>query len=499
MPCDCKRLTLRYACRHKEQEFYRCWRYNLIRSYFCVGRVLPGCDPVRSTVLIRGVCHDCLDFFAGEFGKKAAIPVSQKFIEYKFNNGLQNQAIDPRTVHRDEYTTSKAALRKLAEDAPEAENARGAGHAKEAEIAAEAKITRGRRSLRVPSTMSVPRVPNNSPVGLRPPPPLVHRNRHQDQHRKRPKAQSVHTDAVPLRRESVRKPVNRNHLPVLNEYSYIISAQDGPFTSEMATCPVKEYGSNTPIDLSDLVSDDFDYPLSARGRPPSGPPVQPKPIRPKTRSHDLPLKRSDCSLVRRITEQAEELDLQSHPDHENESLPSLPTFAKLQRAPKVPTWRKDTPAPAAGIAGEERKIKSVSFAEALNIEHAPRIRTAPATFIRTKPSADSLTVETGTLLDVVSIPPKRVSGVRATDSAAFYYERGIPSTAYMEEKSQDGDNDDHSTMLVSISTPSPAFSCAVQSCFCNPEDSDDKVCLSCLERRRLERAGRVSSQRVMVC
>ncbi|KAI1648813.1 uncharacterized protein F4817DRAFT_55466 [Daldinia loculata] len=488
MPCDCKRLTLRYACRHKEQEFYRCWRYNLIRNYFCLGSMLSSCDPVRSSQSVQRVCHDCLDFFAEEFGKKAAIPVSQKFLEYKFNNGLYNQTIDPRTVHRDAYTISKAAFQKLAEGATEAKNVTEARHAREAENTAEAEITRRRRSLRVPSTMEVPRAPNNSPVGLRPPPPLVHRNRHHDQHHKRPKAQPTHTDAVSSRRNSGQNSVNRKYFPVPNEYSYVISAETGPFVSEIgAGCPVREYGSNTPIDLSDLVSDDFDYPLSARGRPPSGPPVQPKPIRPKTRSYDLPLKRSDCSLVQRITEQAEEFDVRSHPDHENETVSSLPTFPKLQRAPKVPTWRKDTPAPAAGIGGKEKIVKSVSFAEALNTEHAPRIRTAPATFIRTKPSVDSLMVETGTSLDVVSIPPKRTSGVRALDSAIFYHERGIPSTAYMEEKSQDGDNDDQSTMLVSISTPSPAFSCAVQSCFCNPEDSDDKVCLSCLERRQLER------------
>ncbi|KAI0112914.1 hypothetical protein F4814DRAFT_326949 [Daldinia grandis] len=487
MPCDCKRLTLRYACRHKEQEFYRCWRYNLIRNYFCLGPMLSSCDPLRSSEVVHRVCHDCLDFFAEEFGKKAAIPVSRKFLEYKFNNGLHNQTIDPRTVPRDAYTISKAALRKLAQSATGAENTRETRHGRETEVAAEAGITRGRRSLRVPSTTAVPRTPNNSPVELRHPPPLVHRNRHHDQHHRRPKAQPVHPDTVTLRGKSVRKSLDREYMPFPSEYSYLISAEAGPFVSVVAGCPVKEYGSNTPIDLSDLVSDEFDYPPSARGRPPSGPPAQPQPIRPRTKSHHLPLKQSECSLIRRMTEQAEELDIQSHSDDENESLPNLPTFPKLQRAPKIPTWRKDTPAPAASIAGEERKVKSVSFAEALNIEHAPQIRTAPATFIRTKTSVDSLMVETGTLLDVVSIPPRRTCGVRAPDSAVFYHERGIPSTAYIEERSQDGDDDDESTVLISISSPSPAFSCAVQCCFCNPEDSDDKVCLSCLERRRLER------------
>ncbi|KAI1803778.1 hypothetical protein F4811DRAFT_318283 [Daldinia bambusicola] len=467
MPCDCKRLTIRYACRHKEQEFYRCWKYNITQNYFCVGQMLSSCTPEHSSEFVHKVCHDCLDYFAQEFGHKAAVVVSAKFLEYKFNKGLNNQAIDPRTVSFNDYITSQASLQKLAENARLAETTR----ARAAEYAREANAGRRRRSSLVQS--AVPAL-DETFIEIQEPPPVVHRSRRHDSPQRRHRSQDIDAEDVSSRRKSVQKAVRRKAVPTRSEFSRPTQSEHRPAVPEMmAGCPVVEVYTDVELD----------YPPTARGRPPSGPPVQPKPIRPRTKSKVIEQKESSCSLVQRITELAEKLDIEGYTRPKRESVPLVPI---LYRAPKVPTWRKDTPDPAYRSDPEGRRQKRVSFVVPPPVVQEPMIRTSPATFVRGKPSVDSLMVETGSVgASVVSIPPRRTTGVRMPDSAQFYHEHGIPSLAYIEEDSQDGDHEDRST-LVSISTPSPSFSCAVQSCFCDPDDPSDKGCLSCLERRRLE-------------
>ncbi|OTB12814.1 hypothetical protein K445DRAFT_14395 [Daldinia sp. EC12] len=480
MPCDCKRLTIRYACRHKEQEFYRCWRYNITQNYFCVGQILTSCDPERSSEFVHRVCHDCMDYFAQEFGNKAAFPVSQKFLEYKFNKGINNQAVDPRTISYDEYITSQASLQKLAENARVGETTR----AREAEYTGEAGVDRRRRPSQESSTVPALKSLNNSLTEIQQPPPVVHRNRHHDSSLRRRRPQDVCIEDATSKKRSIGRSIRRKPVPARIESSHPASSEYLPAVPEMMVgCPSEERDSNTPIYPSNMVNDEFNYPPGARGRPLSGPLVQPKPIRPRTKSKGIAQKESNCSLVQRITEQAETVEIDGYTSSRQGSVPFIPI---LYHPPKVPTWRKDTPNPACGSVPEERRTKRVSFVERCHFIEEPKILTAPATFVRgAKPSVDSLMVETGSSVVTVSIPPRRAAGIHLPDSAVFFKERGIPTIAYIEEDSQDGDHDDNST-LVSVSTPSPSFSCAVQSCFCNPDDPRDEGCPSCLERQRLE-------------
>ncbi|KAI1472345.1 uncharacterized protein F4812DRAFT_408560 [Daldinia caldariorum] len=426
--------------------------------------MLSSCTPERSSEFVHRVCHDCIDYFAQEFGHKAAVVVSAKFLEYKFNKGLNNQPIDPRTIPLDDYITSQASLQKEAENARLAETTR----ARAAEYAREANVGRRRRSSLVQNT--VPDL-DDTFIEIQEPPPVVHRSRHHDSPQRRHRSQDVDLDNVSSRRKPAQKAIRRKAVHVRSEFSHPAPSEHRPAVPEMmAGCPVVEL-------YTDL---EFDYPQTVRGRPLSGPPVQPKPIRPRTKSKEIEQKESTCSLVQRITELAEDLEIEGYTRPKRESVPIL------YRAPKVPTWRKDTPNPAYRSDTEERRPKRVSFVLPPPVVHEPQICTAPATFVRGKPSVDSLMVETGSVgASVISIPPRKATGVRMPGSAQYYHERGVPSLAYMEEDSQDGDHEDRS-QLVSISTPSPSFSCAVQSCFCDPDDPSDKGCPSCLERRRLE-------------
>ncbi|KAI8957104.1 hypothetical protein F5Y11DRAFT_340822 [Daldinia sp. FL1419] len=474
MPCHCKRLTIRYACRHKEQEFFRCWRYNFVKNYFCVGSMVPECDPVRSTEYVHKVCHDCLDYFSEEFGRTAAYSVSQKFLEYKYNNGMHNQAINPRTIPRDKYTVSQAALQRLTERVREDEIARSAENP-----------TMARRKLelfQVPSPREISRVLNDSPAMTPQLSRPVRRSRHQIIHEERCRAHRMDEHVVPLRR----MPVYYRSAPINNTSPYSSPSSSCPMIPETTVgSPVREHGTGTPIDLSDLVDDDFDDPPAARGKPPSGPPIQPRPIRPRAKTGPLPSKRSDCSLVQRMTEKAEEIEMRGYQQEDVIRVPAI------KGAPKIPTWRTDSPNSAGGIDVLGQPMKTVSYVESKHVERIPKIRTAPAKFVRVKSSADSPMLKTASPVGGVSIPRPRVSGVRLPNSMTFYHERGIPSDNYMEKDSQTGDDDDTPSSLISVSTPPLAFSCGIQPCLYPSNGSNCNECFSCRERQRTERKWRV--------
>ncbi|KAI1101513.1 hypothetical protein F4804DRAFT_315755 [Jackrogersella minutella] len=333
------------------------------------------------------------------------------------------------------------------------------------------------------------------------PQPVIHRNRQGDRHPSRSEARSKPTSS---NNPSKRKPIPRKPVPVRSKESKARSPSPairriklsdpttGMYSTESFQAipehTVLEHGTNQPIDLSDLVENDdteyYSYDPVPRGRALSRSPQQPIPLRSRQVRKDPRHQPSDSSLVKRITKMAETMEFTGYPNLERRDMPSVP---KLTKAPKVPAWRKDTPHPAASSKGKHARSQS-----ALPISHmkeASSLRTAPATYVvRARASTDSLPggmTQTGPRSRENSyLPPPRTAELRS------FREQGIPSAAFLrEEINGEKIQTVHSgtAMLVSISTPSPSYSCAVQSCYCTPEDEDDQVCPSCRERRRLER------------
>ncbi|KAI1417211.1 hypothetical protein F5Y13DRAFT_152276 [Hypoxylon sp. FL1857] len=265
--------------------------------------------------------------------------------------------------------------------------------------------------------------------------------------------------------------------------------------------PVREHKTNEPIDLTDLVEEEEDdddeidyhddYEVIYRGRPISRSPQQPIPLRKKQAFKGHGPQASNSSLVRRITDAAETVQIAGYP---NQGLKKTPGVPKIREAPKVPHWRVDTPHPEAAARRILRSQSAIHLPSSSKPVASP-LRTAPATsFIRTSPSLDSLksalksSPGRGGLSshDIVPIPRQRSSGLQA------YRERGVPSPAFVKEENGEDQHQqevdaESPSMLVSISTPSPTYSCAIQTCYCTADEPDSEVCPSCLERRRLER------------
>ncbi|KAL7621338.1 hypothetical protein AAE478_008659 [Parahypoxylon ruwenzoriense] len=476
MGCDCTRITFRYRCGHKQRDVYKCWRYVFKHDNLCLGALLPSCRPVRiSTDVGHRVCSQCHEYFAKRFGRDAAPWVTQKFLEYK-DRWWQRKAIDPTTVPYGAYITS----------------------AELAQLGVRTAATVTNQPFRPRSPMTVV-TPWSAPVTqLRPPPPIAQRGRIREHHglQSKPQVKPPGPSSRPPNRIP-RKPLPRSHAG---------GSKKAAAVPEPVYQPVVEYGTGEEINLTDLVSDaeledDFEYNPIYRGRPLTRSPQQPTARHPKKTPKDPRQQQSGSSLVNRITEVAETIEIAGYPNPESRNFPSVP---KISVAPRVPSWRSDTPHPAAGVGsgsggGIYRQIRypsrtSTPFSHRAGV---PALHSAPMRYVtvRTAPSVSSLTgiVEQVRTLsaDDISIPPLRTpapgSGIQR------FRERGVPSALHLAEgnTSRHGETQQAlsptSGTLVTISTPSPSYSCAVQSCYCSPTDKDNKVCPSCRERRRLER------------
>ncbi|KAI1206695.1 uncharacterized protein F4807DRAFT_220656 [Annulohypoxylon truncatum] len=484
MPCTCKRLTIRYACRHKEREFDRCWRYQFKKDFPCLGMIVSNCEAHVTHTTVPRVCRRCFEFFLGAFGRKAAYHVSKKFLEFKGNNGLSREVIDPATVPPEAYISS-AELATL-----DSTTAYWSGQPI-------GQPFHPRSPMRATSYRDLPS------ADIQQPEPVVHRKRHGDRRPSRSKSRSKSAKA------SRKKPIPRKPVPGQGKISKrdiskpILPIPTGGSDFEsfpvISDNTVVEYGTNEPIDLSDLVENendnDLDYELIYHGRVSNRFPHQPLPIRLKPVSKEPHPQASSSSLVKRITKAAETTRIMGYPNPEHKDLPSVP---KLGKAPKVPAWRVESPSPEPSTTSEDSKGKSkkgrsksaIPLSRTRDLSPVPRLP-APATatttetyLVRGRTSSELLTRPRATSLSDtlrISLPP-RTAGLKN------FREKGIPSAAFLLEENfgeQVQAAEDSPTVLVSVSTPSPAYSCAVQSCYCSQGD-DAQVCPSCLERRRLE-------------
>ncbi|OTB07378.1 hypothetical protein M426DRAFT_8749 [Hypoxylon sp. CI-4A] len=446
------------------------------------------------------VCDKCFDYFAKEFGKKA-VDVSEKFLEYKERAGLPRQVVDPRLIPADEYLTPE-----------ELESFR-----RTRTTASQKQPFPPRSPMRTTQPQTPPPPPPPPPPKRQPqyPPPVVHRERVEENRRVRTDVQGHTKKPIP------RKPVPHPNTPKLR------SSRSRPRAEELNssraqmyndrvvhTIPenqVIEHGSNAPIDLSDLVDNEREHHIDngqeiSHGRALTSTPIQPIPLRRPPKESVRPRhERSDSSLIKRLHKAAETVAIAGYPQPEyrksvdsiksprpaNVSKPAI--VPKLTKAPKVPAWRVDTPEPVAEgkPAQRDAEARSQSAMPLSRRRDSSSLQGPPtATFFRASPSSDSLnsTLKRASSQEILSIPPPpRTAGVQN------FRERGVPSVEYMEKERRESQDDleqyqpGHNSMLVSMSTPSPSYSCAVQSCFCGEYEAEDKICPSCRARRRLEK------------
>lgn len=397
-------------------------------------------------VKLPRVCSECFKYFVTVFGKETAYYASRKFLEYKNDMGLSRQAINPGTISRESYITS-AELDGISTDA----------------------AARSTQPLQVRSPIPVEHISIPPPSKPR---PLLPPDVYQDALRERRLMQSEKKSNSTAPRVQETGPTARQRLDRLDRANR--NARDGPARIENRS---RNQNLEEPIGLLDPANDNN----FIRGRTQISMPYQPVPIRSMEAPRDPLHKLSDSSLVKRITTMADTVQIAGYPSPESEGQPSAP---KLEQAPKIPGWRSDTFRPATPDEGHH----GPTFA-------CPTVppRAASATCMRTVSSMDSLVSNEprshSVSNELVPVPAHRTAGICVSSSARHYKEHGVPSAAYLEEESHEEKpraSNPPSAMLVSIKTPSPSYSCAVQSCFCSPEEEDDEVCPACRDRRRLE-------------
>ncbi|KAI1378939.1 hypothetical protein F4677DRAFT_465230 [Hypoxylon crocopeplum] len=474
MPCGCNIITIRYACRHKEREHTHCWRH-YYRRQSCLGIFVPSCEPQRvSHGRSPRVCEECHGYFSMTFGSHAAVEVSEYFLRYKKREGLHRTPIDPRTVPIKTYISSvdicsvgawmcdgwNKPLRPISEPEEEPE--------------VERIVPRDSRMHQLIDE-SAHRRRHQDPIQpphahIRPPPPVVHRDRlrerrptHSD---RRPKPANI---SVRKPNPQAQKPRTRSHSSESNTMP-IIPARIYPLRAARAA---QQYG----LEPDDRLEVD---PISV-GRALTRTPHQPRALRSNQLPRDSHNRISASSLVKKFTKIADEM---GYPELELDDRPSVP---KLNRAPKIPHWRTDTPHPADGKVEHRRSRSEIAMPRSILRSSTP-LRTSPATYARTVLSMNSQAGPSARIYSpspsVVPVPPRRRAGVR---KGRHYRERGVPPAAHLHEENSDEEKAGRpKAMLVSVSTPSPRFSHAVQSCFCSQDERDDEVCPSCRERRRLE-------------
>ncbi|KAI0883977.1 uncharacterized protein GGS22DRAFT_195110 [Annulohypoxylon maeteangense] len=491
MPCTCKRFTFRYACRHKEREFDRCWRYQFKKDFPCLGGVVSKCESQPTRIPVSRVCSKCFEFFLHAFGRKAAYHVSKRFLEFKGNNGLSKEVLDPSKVPLEAYISS-------------------------AELATldSTVVYRGGQSSGQPfrprSPMRAIRSHNLPSPDIQQPEPVIYRNRHGDRSKSRSKSRSK------PRKSSKRNPIPRKPVPTQGKISKRNISQPtihrplpdmNPMpsgNSDFESFPaipndaVVEHGTNQTIDLSDLVDnerdDHLDHDTVNHGRVSNRNFDQELLLRLTQVSEEPRPKPSNGSLAKKITKMANTTKIMGCLNPDQKDLPSVPT---LEKAPKVPTWRIETPSPEPSIVSTDSKgkIKQGRSKSAqplsrkrdlspLPMMPVPATATATTYMFRARASSESLKGDVdASLRDTLQIPPPP-----NTANLKSFREKGIPSAAVMFEGNT-GEKvktvEKSPAILVSVSTPSPAYSCAVQSCYCS-EGDNAQTCPSCLERKRLE-------------
>ncbi|KAI1403178.1 hypothetical protein F4819DRAFT_506517 [Hypoxylon fuscum] len=453
---------------------------------------LSRCRPQRRSQKTWGNCSQCIEYFATLFGEEAAYEIGEKFLEYKERIGLRRRPIDPETIHHDEYITEDELVML------------GARRIKVPfrNPPMSANPPRPHRPHRAPEFSHARQVRKTTlvdhPSTIRQPPPAVRRTRFREDLPERQatvKGDETQVQAKPRSTKSrgikhadredrdacqvqtrpliTRKPVPRR--PVEDVPLVTIPAMIYPLHENRTFNPVApSYLRGTPYDSHELQ----EYPQHHQirhGRALTCTPQQPRALR----SRDVPKEQeSQCSLVKRFTRLAEQEEESIDVGYSNPESSSLPKVPHMSKAPKIPHWRHDTPHPNAGLRKGKDIIPSSPSPILASMSVAAGLRSAPMYVVHDQPSIESLRGDIRS-----TVPPPRIAS-----GSPDYREHGVPTAAHLHDSIQveyEQDRLSPPPKLVSVSTPSPAYSCATQACWCHPDDPDTDVCPACLERRRL--------------
>ncbi|KAI1766117.1 hypothetical protein GGR53DRAFT_233518 [Hypoxylon sp. FL1150] len=581
MGCECVRISFHYACCHKKREFHPCWRRTFMKQNPCITVCLPRCQYERIVRKINRVCDGCLGYFVTQFGEEAARVISDEFISYKTFIGCRKQLILPESIPHESYLTEGFLTQAGAKITKHKEPFRNP-HMSLSPIPANIEEwweRKRERQARAESNAESRQQRRSEPTNLFSPyrlPPLTYhparperperpeRRRNQSSssakpsHRaKKPSSSKTHKAAREAKKSKPSKNNGNNGIGTDDIPLVTIPAMVHPHLHTHRWSTLQGI-TESPEDVDERI---------LHGIPPRGTPEQPKALTAKqaARERNPRPTGSDCSLVKRFNEVAELTEAELREREEKTTRQSEaaevsprttdensrcgtktttvsrdshpPRIPKLSPAPKVPSWRADTPRPELGtiLIGnvpepEDRHVgRGKSKARDKDKGRAPSVavRPVPSTGpspspILTSPSVaaplrsaplyvvcDGVSPLSGSALARASIrtpksgassslmPPRR----RTPGVSPMFQEKGLPTPSYLQQSfvmhrrappsgsnGGAGDRQSPPPMLVAIREPESEYSCASQAaCWCEADDADADVCPACRERRRLER------------
>ncbi|KAI0172448.1 hypothetical protein GGR52DRAFT_544640 [Hypoxylon sp. FL1284] len=497
MTCGCTRVTIRYACRHKRREYRACWRRELREDNSCVAIFFPKCHYDLVATKITRVCDRCMDYFVVHFGEIAAHSVSEKFIEYKTFMGLHKKVVHPEAVAHECYLTEMflqmagaTILRggqplmnphePTEDDAANPEEWWALRKARRARAEGNAALHQ-HQVLETQTSTAPPRLPE----------PIV-----------RPtstKAFMAEQGTRGTRGAGAARPIHvgqsRGEVPFVSIPAMVYQIPKHLQSHGAAALP------NMP-----QINEEVDQAI-LHGIPLSRTPHQPKPVSTKEARRRPTQKGSDCSLVKRFNKIVDK-----KPSDETIDIGYNQSVPKLTSAPKVPSWREGASSPNSEASGSEAGYQVTDRGKGKGKEKATSSQSSSpilaALSVALPPGStpmyvvcDSPPPGEAPVRSSVKPPTRREGGADGVADSMnnWFLEKGLAAPGFlnrsMKVKNSAGSISSSESLcsssppptLVSISTPSPTFSYATQSCFCLPNDADHEVCPACRERRRLER------------
>ncbi|KAI1436377.1 hypothetical protein GGR50DRAFT_693191 [Xylaria sp. CBS 124048] len=480
--CGCERTTYLCLCYHKERTIERCFIYQLRERGSCLAWCFPRCRASVRRYRLKRVCQECHDYFFNRYGKDHFKQFIEYFLAYKEAKGWSKCVIDPRTVAREVLLNR---------------------HSAPAEMVTQ-REPQGRGRGLIITSMTNPMESHQFYTG--------------EAELKRPASSRVSSKnrITPVRTGS--SPARENE----DEYEF----DDNVHAHVSASSPKARHGNgnNRPTRLPMIP--EFAH-LAAQGQANISqctPPDLHQPIAgPRNRGQHVARHSdsgSDISIIKNLTKLARDIDIPNveYIEHEGMLVPRLLPVPEGRRRTCTPisspaqsqhatlegpydcnnSSENDlTPAANAGpspLVTEFHKPYSTDDSpSAYSVHSSPisRPSSGASACVRINPSDESVTIPPPQRLNGVLIPWSKDCALHSQDEdkfgrcaacrGAFFQERGLPPSSYVEEACRSAPLLKPSVLLT-VNAPRRRYSCAVQSCFCADGDTDDEKCPSCQER-----------------
>jgi hypothetical protein len=553
MACGCSRLTFKFQCQHKERKADRCYVYSLQERGSYLACCFPRCRTEYRRHDVKGVCHDCRGFFYEKYGQHMHKQFIQYFLAYKESRGWGDQKIDPRTVPREVLLNRASApaalgrqpfqahqpmsdsgnygmsmlqpmpgyLEEQRERVLGAEREDGSDSVQEGKEKRKGQAANPGSARERDSSLESIDITRQAVVadGSQTPSPVSKT------------FVSKVSGGAPFANVSRPLPADPSLFAVgddededEDEYSEVPLSSPSPI---MADCP--RVSSPQPKYTRDTLPRGMMVPelahLAARGQIRKVMRHRPQLVGTPELQHPMPkaatlrhLQRrhsvdsmSDISLVKRLTKQAETIEIPRLTNGYIEYEPGkfVPLLDSVPRGRRCERIYMRAPTPTANECKEnDNGAKDIPIALEANavpsspVLDEPKGSTKSAKYVvraHRSPSRESVAVPPPRRLDGVLIPSSATCPAHSaahlrgdrlpinncrTCRGAFFRERGVPSEAHVEEESRSAAfAGPRPPVVVSVSAPRRRYSCAVQSCYCdyNSRKTGDK-CPSCRER-----------------